>query len=173
MFSPHAEKRHINEDQWERHEQSSKRPIGSTGKWEKGRECEPKHGYLRRTKDAQLRDAQQPPLLLSPSNTKPPFTAKFKFRCLPFYTAVLEVESKAKRRMYPALSCHVKRAQNFSVVLSPPTWSTFSAGKGSAVCAGKISRISNCKPLSICLFYRSKFEREKRCGLSMVTWLNH
>lgn len=60
--------------------------------------------------------------------------AKFKFRCLPFYTAILEVESKAKCRTYPALSCRVKGPQNFSVVLSPPTWLTFSAGKRCSLC---------------------------------------
>lgn len=103
---------------------STKRPTCFTGKQEKGRKCELRHGYLRCTKVAQLHDAQHLALLLCPSHTRPPSPAKFKFRCLPFYTAVPEVEGKAKCRTYPVLACHVKELQKLSVVLSP--WLTFS-----------------------------------------------
>lgn len=142
-----------------------KTPTDFTGKWEKGRECELRHGYLRGTKDAWLRDAWQPPLLLSPSNNKPPCTAKFKFRCLPFYTAILELESKAKCRTYPAFSCHIKGPQNFSVVLFPPPWLTLSAGNHGAVCIGEISRISN---LAFACF-TEVWEREKMWSHGWIT----
>lgn len=60
---------------------------------------------------------------------------------------------------YTLINWHWKGVQKFFVLLSPPTWLTFC---WEILCSlhRRIGRISNFKQFNICLFYRSKPERE-------------
>lgn len=61
---------------------------------------------------------------------------------------------------YTLMNWHWKGLPKFFVLLSPPAWLTFSAGKSYEVCTWEIGRISNFKPFNLRLFNRSKLERE-------------